>query len=274
MPTIYDIDFVQQTRDLLPPDKRDAKTKSLLSSLLSSAQWSRDLILGSYKTGAIAPVWSAGSYTKYYQVQYAGSVWYNLKAANTDMPGTTATWLLIQSNFLGVDERVKYSGVSIILEYAVNHKFGGMFRQPGSSSPSDIYFNNVAAVVTGWRIGASTGTNMGATTSDDSIGASYTFVQINNFNIESIGVEKIYIVDAKINPHAEVAILNADYIFIGPGNHLCSIIPNLVVSGVKEAILNSKAKLVYISNLTNKKGHTMKYTLSNYLLQMLFLDAL
>lgn len=88
--------------------------------------------------------------------------------------------------------------------------------------------------------------------------------KINNFDIESVGVDRIYIENSKINPHIEKTLIEADYIFIGPGNHYCSIIPNLIVGGVKEALLNSKAKIIYIANLTNKKGHTLGYKLSNY----------
>lgn len=138
MPDIYDIDFVQQARELLPPDKRDAPTKKFFSALLYPLQWCRNLILGSYKTGATALAWSPGAYNKYDQVIYLKSVWYSLTSANTDTPGTTTTWLKIQENFLGADERVKYNGVAIVLEYALNRGFGGTFRQPGTGI-SDIY---------------------------------------------------------------------------------------------------------------------------------------
>ncbi len=61
---------------------------------------------------------------------------------------------------------------------------------------------------------------------------------------------------AKINPVARQAILTADFIIIGPGDLYTSIIPNLLVVGVKEAIKKSKAKKIFITNIMTKKGET------------------
>lgn len=88
--------------------------------------------------------------------------------------------------------------------------------------------------------------------------------KISNFDLQNIGIEKIFIENAKINEQAKKAILNAEYIFIGPGNHFCSIVPNLIVKGNAESFKNTKAKIIYISNMTNKKGHSTNYKLSDY----------
>lgn len=69
---------------------------------------------------------------------------------------------------------------------------------------------------------------------------------------------------AKANPRAIEKILEADMIVIGPGNHFCSIIPNLLVEGISEAISKSKAIVVYNGNLVNKRGHTDGYKLHDY----------
>lgn len=87
----------------------------------------------------------------------------------------------------------------------------------------------------------------------------------HNFDIEKKGIKKIYFSpDAKANPKAVKRILEADLIIIGPGNHYCSIVPNLIVKGIPEAIKKSKAKVVYNCNLVNKKGHTEKFALDDY----------
>jgi uncharacterized cofD-like protein len=89
--------------------------------------------------------------------------------------------------------------------------------------------------------------------------------EINNSDFEKIGVDKLYICEKlKINEEAKLAIEEADYILIGPGNQYCSILPALVVDGVSEALRNTQGKVIYISSLTNKKGHTINYKLSNY----------
>ncbi|HPN96316.1 MAG TPA: YvcK family protein [Candidatus Moranbacteria bacterium] len=90
--------------------------------------------------------------------------------------------------------------------------------------------------------------------------------QINhNFEIERAGISRNYLYPkAKANPKAIKKIKEADLIIIGPGNHYCSIIPNFLVSGIPEAIRKSKAKVVFNCNLVNKKGHTEKFSLNNY----------
>ena len=69
---------------------------------------------------------------------------------------------------------------------------------------------------------------------------------------------------AKANPVALKALAEADKIIIGPGDLYTSIIPNLLVEGISEAIQNSKAQVVYISNLMTKWGETNGYHLSEF----------
>lgn len=87
----------------------------------------------------------------------------------------------------------------------------------------------------------------------------------HNFEIENEGIKKICLKPAvRANKKAIQKIKEADLIVIGPGNHYCSVIPNLLVSGISAAIRRSKAKVVYNCNLVNKKGHTEKFSLDDY----------
>lgn len=52
------------------------------------------------------------------------------------------------------------------------------------------------------------------------------------------------------------AIKKADIILIGPGSLYTSIIPNLLVKGVKEAIISSSAKKIYVQNVMTQHGET------------------
>jgi len=70
--------------------------------------------------------------------------------------------------------------------------------------------------------------------------------------------------DVYANPKAIEAIDAADCIVIGPGNYYCSILPNLLVKGVAEAIGRSKAKVVYNCNLMTKKGHTDGFRVDDF----------
>jgi uncharacterized cofD-like protein len=84
-------------------------------------------------------------------------------------------------------------------------------------------------------------------------------------NMQNSGVKRVfYQKRAKANPKAIDRIINADLIVIGPGSHYSSIIPHFIVEGIADAIKNSKARVVYIVNLTNKKEHTEGYDVDDY----------
>jgi uncharacterized cofD-like protein len=88
---------------------------------------------------------------------------------------------------------------------------------------------------------------------------------INHTDLQTIGIDTIEYTDAvDINPHATQALLEADMIILGPGNYYCSVIPNLIVSGCKEALQKTKAKIVFPINLTNKQGHTLGWGVQQY----------
>jgi len=90
--------------------------------------------------------------------------------------------------------------------------------------------------------------------------------QINsNFEIEKRGIKKFYLnPKAKANKKAIQRIKEADMVIIGPGNLYCSILPNFLVEGISEAVCKSKAIVVFNCSLVNKKGHTEKFTLDDY----------
>lgn len=69
---------------------------------------------------------------------------------------------------------------------------------------------------------------------------------------------------ARINPDAKRAIAEADLIVIGPGDLYRSVIPNLLVSGVPEAIRKSKAKKVYIANVMTNRHGTYNFSGEDY----------
>jgi uncharacterized cofD-like protein len=73
---------------------------------------------------------------------------------------------------------------------------------------------------------------------------------------------------AKANPYAIHEIVNADLVVIGPGGLYTSLIPNLLVEGVSEALRCSVAKKVFVVNLMNRKGQTTGFTVNSYLQEM------
>jgi uncharacterized cofD-like protein len=70
-------------------------------------------------------------------------------------------------------------------------------------------------------------------------------------------------------PAALEAIAHADYIVIGPGSLYTSIIPNLLVKGIPEAIIHSRAHKVYVCNVMTQKGETTGYSVSDHVRALL-----
>ena len=65
------------------------------------------------------------------------------------------------------------------------------------------------------------------------------------------------------------AILDADMIVLAPGSLYTSIIPNLLVDGIADAIRDSKAVKLYVCNVMTQEGETEGYTVSDHI-QALF----
>jgi uncharacterized cofD-like protein len=88
---------------------------------------------------------------------------------------------------------------------------------------------------------------------------------VDKADLQGNGIKSFfYKSDVKLSHDAKEALLRADYIIIGPGNYYCSVIPNLVVSGFKEALKESSAKIILPINLTNREGHTKGWKVSDY----------
>ncbi len=66
-------------------------------------------------------------------------------------------------------------------------------------------------------------------------------------------------------PHALDAILSADLILLGPGSLYTSIIPNLLVDGIVDALTKAKAPKVYVLNIMTQDGETEGYTAFDHL---------
>lgn len=80
------------------------------------------------------------------------------------------------------------------------------------------------------------------------------------------GYKSIYLEPyPKANPHAIDEIVNADLVVLGPGGLHTSLIPNLLVEGIAEAIRETQAKKIFVVNLMNRKGQTTGFKVTDYL---------
>ncbi|GAB4113095.1 MAG: YvcK family protein [Candidatus Caldatribacteriota bacterium] len=89
----------------------------------------------------------------------------------------------------------------------------------------------------------------------------------NEITQSNMRIKRIYLEPESVLPLPETleAIQQADLIILGPGSLYTSVICNLLVKGIPEAIINSKALKVYICNLMTQRGETNNYSASRHL---------
>jgi uncharacterized cofD-like protein len=79
-------------------------------------------------------------------------------------------------------------------------------------------------------------------------------------------IKSLALVPAQCSPLAETleAIAAADVIVLGPGSLYTSIMPNLLVPGITEAVLRANAVKVYVCNIMTQPGETDGMTASDH----------
>ncbi len=80
-------------------------------------------------------------------------------------------------------------------------------------------------------------------------------------------IQELFLVPPDAAPLAETleAIARADLITIGPGSLFTSLIPNLLVRGLAQAILRSKALKIYVCNLMTQANESLGLTAADHI---------
>lgn len=80
-------------------------------------------------------------------------------------------------------------------------------------------------------------------------------------------IKNVYLEPLLIKPSQEAidSILDADMIILGPGSLYTSIIPNLLVPGIVDAIKKSKAIKAYVCNVMTQPGETEDYSVWDHI---------
>ncbi len=80
-------------------------------------------------------------------------------------------------------------------------------------------------------------------------------------------VSEVYLEPRRCHPPAEVlkVIAEADLVVLGPGSLYTSVIPNLLVEGVAEAVRACPAPKVYVCNVMTQPGETDGYSAADHL---------
>ena len=146
------------------------------------------------------------------------------------------------------------------------HSFGNLFIM----AMADVTGNFEHALRESGKVLAVKGTIVPSTLQDVTLVAS-----INGSNIEGESkipkqngrISQVFLKPdgAQVNPEAAQAILNAELVVIGPGSLYTSILPNLLVEGMVEAIKASPALKVLVCNLASQHGETDGYEVDDYI---------
>jgi len=80
-------------------------------------------------------------------------------------------------------------------------------------------------------------------------------------------IKELFLVPSNVEPLPQTlaAIAEADIISIGPGSLFTSLIPNLLVHGIADAIVNSAATKVYICNLMTQANESLGLTAADHI---------
>lgn len=83
-------------------------------------------------------------------------------------------------------------------------------------------------------------------------------------------IEEITLNPADVEAYAGSvrAILEADLVIIGPGSLYTSILPNLLVKGIADALRATSAYKIYICNVATQPGETEHYTVAEHVLAL------
>jgi uncharacterized cofD-like protein len=86
----------------------------------------------------------------------------------------------------------------------------------------------------------------------------------------AVAVERISLrPPVQANPEAVRAIRRADAIILGPGDLYTSLLPNLLVEGIAEAVRTARGQRIVVGNLVRKPGETDRHRLSDHLREVL-----
>ena len=146
------------------------------------------------------------------------------------------------------------------------HSFGNLFIV----AMSEVTGNMEVAIRETSRVLAVRGRILPATLADVTLGAHYEDGQTvrGESQIPKAGspVREAFIepADVAVNPEVVTALLEADLIVLGPGSLYTSILPNLLVRGLGEALMRSRAHKLFISNVATQDGETDGYTAADH----------
>ncbi len=77
------------------------------------------------------------------------------------------------------------------------------------------------------------------------------------------GIDHVWLTPDNVRPSTDAlaAIAEADLVVIGPGSLYTSLLPSLLIPGIRDALLASSAQTVYVCNVATQEGETTGFDL-------------
>ncbi len=150
------------------------------------------------------------------------------------------------------------------------HSFGNLFiaaMTDVTGSFEQALFESSKVLAVRGRIVPSTAAHLSlvAEIEDGSLVRGESRITAEGGSIERVMIEPA---DAAAHPEAVEAIGQADLVVIGPGSLYTSLLPNLLVPGIAEAVERTPAQKVYVCNVATEVGETDGYTVADHVLAL------
>ncbi len=181
-------------------------------------------------------------------------------------PGDIRNCLVAMANLEPLMERLmqyRFSGNTDL----AGHNFGNLFL----TVMTDITGDFEAAIKESSKVLAVKGQVLPATLENVTLNAELTDGSVisgeSRISKSKIPIKRIYLEPSDIKPIPEAinTIMEADVIILGPGSLYTSVIPNLLVREIADAIRKSSAIKMYICNAMTQPGETDHFTASDHI---------
>ena len=150
------------------------------------------------------------------------------------------------------------------------HSFGNLFivamtNVTESFDQALVESSRVLAVRGGVLPSTSADLRLSARFSDGTVVRGESSITDHGGHIERLMIEPA---SAPAHPLAVQAIEEADIVVIGPGSLYTSILPNILVGGISDALERTNATVIYVCNVATQVGETDAYTVRDHVMAL------
>jgi uncharacterized cofD-like protein len=157
------------------------------------------------------------------------------------------------------------------------HSFGNLFI----AAMAELTGSFERAILESSKVVASQGRILPSTLTDVTLCAEYKEPQLaatsgavgagpvrgeSSIGKAGLPIERVWLEphDPPAYPEAVRAILEADLVVLGPGSLFTSVMPNLLVPGIVQALRQTRAQSIYVCNVATERGETDRLDMSDH----------